>query len=122
MGAYSLIARRIGSAQAERMIFSGRIYSAEELYGLGLVDVLADDGKGEDAVYEYVEQFGRRHSAHCAVYSVRKRVNPMTYDELLDITKIWVDAALALDEGDLKRMERLAAAQDRRIAALVRSV
>ena len=122
MGAYSLIARRIGSAQAERMILSGRIYSAEELYGLGLVDVLADDGKGEDAVYEYVEQYGRRHSAHCAVYNVRKRVNPMAYEELLDITHIWVEAALALEDGDLRRMERLAAAQDRRIAALVRSV
>ena len=122
MGAYSLIARRIGSAQAERMILSGRIYGAEELYELGLVDVLADDGKGEDAVYEYVDQYGRRHSAHCAVYKVRKRVNQLTYEELLDITTIWVDAALALDEGDLKRMERLAMAQDRRIATLSRSV
>ncbi|HYB11567.1 MAG TPA: crotonase/enoyl-CoA hydratase family protein [Alphaproteobacteria bacterium] len=121
MGAYSLIARRIGSAQAERMILSGRIYSAEELFELGLVDVLADDGKGEDAVYEYVEQYGRRHSAHCAVYNVRKRVNPIQHEELIDIAKIWVDAALALDESDLRRMERLAAAQDRRITALGRN-
>jgi DSF synthase len=117
MGAYSLIARRIGSAQAERMILSGRIYGAEELYELGLVDVLADDGQGEEAVYEYVEQFGRRHSAHCAVYNVRRRVNPITYEEMHDVTRIWVEAALALEESDLRRMERLAAAQDRRIGS-----
>ncbi len=121
MGAYSLIARRIGAAHAERMILSTRIYSAEELYEIGLVDVLADDGKGEEAVYEYVEQFGRRHSAHCAVYNMRRRVNAVTHEELLDIARIWVDAALALDEPALRRMERLAAAQDRRISAMSRS-
>ncbi|MFI4987355.1 MAG: crotonase/enoyl-CoA hydratase family protein, partial [Alphaproteobacteria bacterium] len=80
MGAYSLIARRIGAAQAERMILSGRIYGADELYELGLVDVLADDGKGDEAVYEYVDQFGRRHAAHRAVYNVRRRVNPVSYE------------------------------------------
>lgn len=121
MGAYSLIARRIGAAHAERMILSTRIYSAEELYELGLVDVLADDGKGEEAVYEYIEQYGRRHGAHCAVYNMRRRVNPITYEELLDIAHIWVESALALDETDLRRMERLAAAQDRRIGALSRT-
>ena len=121
MGAYSLIARRIGAAQAERMILSTRIYSAEELCDLGLVDVLADDGKGEEAVYEYVEQFGRRHSAHCAVYNVRRRVNALTHEELLDVARIWVDAALELDEPALRRMERLAAAQDRRVSALSRT-
>jgi DSF synthase len=120
MGAYSLIAQRIGAAHAERMILSTHIYSAEELYELGLVDVLADDGKGEEAVYEYVEQFGRRHSAHCAVYNVRRRVSAVTYEELLDIARMWVEAALALDEPDLRRMERLAAAQNRRIGALSR--
>ncbi len=121
MGAYSLIARRVGAAQAERMILSARIYSAEDLCELGLVDVLADDGKGDEAVYEYVEQFGRRHSAHCAVYNVRRRVNQVSHGELLDVARIWVDAALALDEQDLRRMERLAAAQDRRISALTRT-
>jgi DSF synthase len=122
MGAYSLIARRVGGAQAERMIFSGRIYGAEELYELGLVDVLADDGKGDEAVIEYIDQFGRRHSSHRAVYNVRRRVNPMTYEELVDVTRSWVESALALDESDLRRMERLARAQDRRIASLARSV
>ena len=121
MGAYSLISRRIGAAHAERMILSGRIYGAEELYELGLVDVLADDGKGDEAVYEYIDQFGRRHSAHRAIYNIRRHVNPVTYDELLGVTRAWVETALALDESDLRRMERLARAQDRRIAALGRN-
>jgi len=34
------------------MIFSGRIYSATELHEMGVVDILADDGLGETALYD----------------------------------------------------------------------
>ncbi|MGZ8876426.1 MAG: crotonase/enoyl-CoA hydratase family protein, partial [Halobacteriota archaeon] len=35
MGAYSFLARRLDAARAERMILSGRLYSAEEMYEIG---------------------------------------------------------------------------------------
>ena len=114
MGAYSLLARRLDAVRAEKMIMSGRIYSADELHEMGLVDVLAEDGKGEEAVREYISRQGRRHSAQRAIYRVRDRVLPLSFAELSDITKIWVDTALRLTEQDLRKMERLAAAQNRR--------
>ena len=33
---------------------SGKVYTAEELHRLGVVDVLAEDGQGENAVRDYV--------------------------------------------------------------------
>ena len=36
----------------------------------------------------------------------------MTHDELMEITEIWVKAALNLDERNLKVMERLVRAQN----------
>ena len=116
MGAYSLLARRLDAVRAEKMILSGRIYSAEELHDMGLVDVLAENGKGEEAVRDYISRQGRRHSAQHAIYRVRDRVLPLAYSELVDVTKIWVDTALRLTEQDLRKMERLAAAQGRRCA------
>ena len=41
---------------AEKMVFSGKIYTAAELHEMGVVDVLAEDGMGEQAVYDFVEQ------------------------------------------------------------------
>ena len=114
MGAYSLISRRIGPAQAERMIFSGKVYSAEELYELGLVDMIVEDGTGQTAVMDYVSRNVRRHNANIAVYRARQRINPLSYEELYEITVDWVDAALTLTDSDLRRMERLAGAQDKR--------
>jgi DSF synthase len=114
MGAYSLLARRIDPAQAERMILSGRIFDAEELYEMGVIDALVEDGDGELAVHEHVAKNGRLLNAHRAIYKVRQRVNPITRGELMDIATIWVDAAMNLEEQDLRRMERLVNAQDRR--------
>ena len=113
MGAYSFVARKIGHVQAEKIILSGKLYSAEELYEMGLVDVLVEDGEGENAVYEYIRKQDRRANGYIALQKVRHRFNPVTYQELMDITSIWVDAALQLGERDLKVMDRFVRSQQR---------
>jgi DSF synthase len=121
MGAYSLLSRRLDAARAERMILGGQIYGAEELQQMGLVDVIAEDGEGEQALRDYLARNVRRHAVHRSVYGVRRRINPLTFDELQDVTRIWVDAALRLEDADLRRMERLMTAQLRRLTATAAS-
>lgn len=122
MGAYSFLARRTSPALAERIILSGRMYSAEELYDLGVVDVLAEDGCGEDVVLEYIRKQGRRHGAHRAIYEARQRFNPLTLKELVDVAELWVDTAMELTPTDLRMMERLVSAQNRRRAKVEQDV
>ena len=116
MGAYSFLSRRIGSVQAEKMILSGRIYTAEELFDMGVVDVLAEDGEGEYAATRYIDDNRRKHNAHAALYQTRRRVNPISEQELHDVIDIWVEAALNLTPPDLRKMDRLASAQKKRLA------
>ncbi len=116
MGAYSLLSRRIGQIEAERMILSGKIYTAEEMFDMGLVDVLAEDGEGEKAVQDYIARNLKRHSTIQALHDVRRRVGGLDLQELLDVTERWVDEAMNMDESSLKRMERLRAAQAKRVA------
>ncbi|MFA7299741.1 MAG: crotonase/enoyl-CoA hydratase family protein [Sideroxydans sp.] len=113
MGAYSLIARKVGNRLAEKMMLSGKIYSAQELHEIGLVDVLAEDGEGEKAVHDFIKKQERRANGFRAIQKVRQRYNPVTYQELIDITTIWVEAALKLNEKDLKVMDRLVRSQER---------
>ncbi len=116
MGAHCFLSRRLGAARAEQMILSGRTYTAEELYGLGLVHALAEAGKGRRVVAEYIRANRRRHSAHCAIYEASRAVNPLDLAELEAVVELWADAALRLGEGDLKLMRRLVAAQERLLA------
>ncbi|MBQ0823229.1 crotonase/enoyl-CoA hydratase family protein [Microvirga sp. HBU67558] len=114
MGAYSFLSRKIGTAAAEKLIMSGTVYTAEELHRLGVVDILADDGQGENAVRDYIARNRRKHNAHKAMYRSKRRINPLTYEELSDIVDIWLDAAMDLGEQDLRKMTRLVEAQARR--------
>ncbi len=45
----------------------------------------------------------------------RRQVNPVTVEELRGVVDIWVDAAMSVTEPDLRKMERLAQAQIRRL-------
>ncbi len=113
MGAYSLLSRRLDPARAERLILSGRMYSAEELYEMGVVDVLAENDQGEEAVHSYMKKYMRASNGYDAIHRVRQIYNPISYDELMRIVTIWVDTALQLNERDLRVMERISRAQEK---------
>lgn len=118
MGAYSFLTRRMDRSRAEALILSGRVHTAEELHEMGIVDVLAEDGQGEQAAVDYIARNHRKHNAHHAVYRARRRANPITLEELIDVVDIWAEAAINLTEADLKKMDRLCAAQNRRLSGL----
>lgn len=119
MGALSFLSRKIGMPAAEKMVRSGKIYTGEELYLMGVVDVLAEDGQGKYALDNWIKKNHRSLNSFQAINKAKQRVNPLTFDELNDIVEIWVDAALRLDERNLKVMERLVRAQNSKIGAEV---
>jgi DSF synthase len=118
MGAFSFLTRKLGAARAQRMILSGRIYSAAELFDMCLIDVVAEDGRGEEAVRDYIVHNRRQHAVHQRIRDVNMRVNPLSLKELRDVTDIWAEHAIRLEEADLRKMERLANAQLRRLKAM----
>lgn len=111
--AYSLLARRISPTRAEHMILSGRMYSAEELYDMGVVDILAENGEGEEAVNNYIKKQNRANNTYHAMHKVRQVHDSMSYDELMRIAAIWIDTALQMSERDLRVMERFAQSQEK---------
>lgn len=117
MGAYSLLSRRVGTATAEKIILSGRLYTSEELYDMGVIDILAEKGQGEMEVYRYIKSANRYSNSYNAIRRVRDICNKISYDELMDIAKIWTDAAFRLTEKDLKMMSRLIKRQEQRLIA-----
>lgn len=112
MGAYSFLDRKVGQRAAESIIASGKIYTAEEMRELGVIDVVADDGEGVAAVNSLIKQRSRSRNGLAALAATRRRVHQVTYEELLDVVGLWVDAALRLTTRDLKLMQRLVSRQN----------
>lgn len=117
MGAYSFLSKRIAPQLAEKIILEGRIYRSEEMHAMGVVDILVPRGEGEAAVSELIRRQQRAPAAHVALNAVRGISQPVGYDELMGITEVWVDTALALNERSLKAMDRIVRAQSRRAFA-----
>jgi DSF synthase len=113
MGAYNLLTRRVDSALAERLILSGQMYSASELFDMGIVNVLAEDGEGEQVTEDYLKSQNQSHNTIRSIKKIRQIVHPITRQSLTDIVDIWVEAALDLSDKDLSKMGRLLYLQER---------
>jgi DSF synthase len=114
MGAYQLLTRRLTPVEAERFILSGRVYRAEELYEMNLVDVLADEGRGEEAVSNYIRRHQRRAHGSQGLRRAIQATSPIRYEDLRETIGIWLDTALNLDPTDLKHLDYLIRAQDQK--------
>ena len=113
MGAYSLVSRRLDAARAEKLILGGRMYKSEDFYEMGLIDILVEKGEGPERARAFIAENARRHALLGAMGKVRRRIAPLTLEELRDITDIWVELVMELAPINLRKMELLAMSQDR---------
>lgn len=111
MGALTFLGRKLGFAKAEQLVRTGKLLSAEELYEMGVVHILAEPGMGGAAVNKYIHRHSPRHAAELCMLAASKRANPIPFEELDDIVGLWVDACMTLGDHDLAVMQRLVSAQ-----------
>ncbi len=112
MGAYSFLDRRIGQRGAEELIGSGHIYSAQQMYDKGVVDLVVEDGRGEVEIAAMIDRRKRSQNGFAALAQARRRVHKIQFPELLDVVEVWVDSAMRLNIRDLKLMQRLVSRQN----------
>lgn len=116
MGAHIFLVRHMDLRAIEEMILSGRIYTAEEMYDMGIIDILVDKGDGVQATNELIDKRKRRKNIHNALNRARQVVNPVSRKDLMAIAEIWVDAAMQLGKRDIRIMQRLLRAQQNKVA------
>jgi DSF synthase len=113
MGAYNLLSQRVSHVMAEKIILSGRLYSADEFKDMGVVDIVVDDGKGIEAVNSFIHSNRNRLNSFKAIRKIREISNPIDYQELMDIGEIWVDTAFKISAKDIRTMKRLVRSQQK---------
>ena len=117
MGAYSFLDRRVGRRVTEELLSAGKIYSADDMLALGVIDCVVDSGQGEAEVAGLAKRNCRSRNGLAGIARARRRVNGISYQELLDVVHLWVDAALRLTMRDIKLMHRLVSRQNDRLAS-----
>ena len=116
MGAWNLTIRKAGFAIANDMILSGQIYTADQLYRRGLVDLVVEDGEAKQAL----ERGGAIASSSVARNAGRASGAAYRGADHLRIacrpsSSIGPSPRSTLNDRDLRLMERLARAQVRKV-------
>lgn len=112
MGAYSFLDRKIGKRATEELLGSGRLYSADDMLAMGVIDRVAETGCGEAEVANFIRSRGRSQSARAGLAAARRCVHKLDYEELLRVVDVWVETALNLSSRDLRLMQRLVSRQN----------
>lgn len=113
IAAYSYLARRANPGLAERIIMSGALYSADDLYRMGVVDMVCGDGRLQETLYGFMGRDESRHRFQRSTYDLRRRISPINPGEIDTAVASWVESALGLVERDLQIMARLTRSQAR---------
>lgn len=107
MGALSLLSRRLPKRDYEALCHTGRVFHAEELHAMGIVDILTDagDDSAEHAFDEFVRK--RRHaiSAHNTMLAIRKSADGLSKEDFHAGLTRWVDIVMSLDKRRLAMLE-----------------
>jgi DSF synthase len=107
MGGWTLATRRAGRQVAAELITSGLVYSAEELFERGLVDILAEPGEGEVEVRKYLQKHSNRAQGLAAAYAAELDAMPLVRAQFDQVLERWADAALQISDRDRRFMQRL---------------
>ncbi|MFT4563906.1 MAG: DSF synthase [Gammaproteobacteria bacterium] len=106
MGGYALLTARTNADCARRLIGSTNRYSAEMLYEMGVVDILAETGKGKETVNDWIGNSTQESTA-----GYRARFDNLNRAELSASVDDWVEQALTLSERQLRTMGYILSAQ-----------
>ena len=119
MGAYSLLFRKLQAKDANAFLRDGKIYNAQYVHDLGLIEKVAKDGKAIMALHSFLKKIGERFNFEYYHIQSKKKVFPLQKEELLKITDLWVEACMKTSIQDLRRMEILVHAQTRKAKVVV---
>jgi DSF synthase len=91
----------------------GELYPAEVLHDMGLIDILAEPGEGRQEVFSFIRKQKRAWNGHVNIQRVFSKNRLFDYESLVETANIWVDAAMSVSDRDIRKMQKLVAAQYR---------
>jgi DSF synthase len=110
-GGMGLLTQRIGARAAERMLGDARMYKAQTLKEMGVIDEVCPTGEGEVAVEKFIASHARQRPARLMLQRSRQRLAQLCRDEMHRVVDEWAETAMNLNSQNLRVMETLARMQ-----------
>ncbi|MCC7029891.1 MAG: enoyl-CoA hydratase/isomerase family protein [Chitinophagaceae bacterium] len=112
MGAYSFLTKKVGFNKANEIINSNKTYTAKDIFDLGIINKVCDDGMGIATMSTLIKNGDMEPYISNPFLNI---CNKVSKKELLDVVNVWIAKAFTLSEDNLSRMLKLANFQKRKI-------
>lgn len=87
-----------------------------------MIDCIFENDHGMQEIDLFIKKLEKSKITRKAILKIRNKINPVTFEEMLDIGEIWVESAMALSQKEVKVMQRLVRSQDRMAKSLLHTV
>jgi DSF synthase len=111
IGGYTFLSNSLGMNQADKIIREGKVYSAKEMFHLGLISSLAKEGDEYNELKKFIKNLDRSHQTISLLTKAKNIRNPIRYDELFMIAKEWSNMIYSLSDKEIRVLERLVNSQ-----------
>lgn len=111
--AVGVLSRRVGARHANKILASGKEYSAEEFEAMGGLDAVVPTGEGENWVRRYAVDSLPMHSARLSLFIAFYRYAGNLEEQLEPLAQMWTDSMMRLNPMQISRLQRLAQGQER---------
>lgn len=120
ISAVPILARHAGLIEAERILTSGRDYTAREFQACGVVDVIVPDGTSGAWIRDYAKRTLPTHGARSVLVAAFNRRAGDLAAELAESAEQWVNHFMRLKPVEIAKLQRIAQVQERMLARLMR--
>jgi DSF synthase len=112
MGAYSFLTKKVGFNKATEIINSNKTYSARDIFNLGIINEVCEDGFGIEKMSTLIKSGELEKYVSNPFMNICNRVSKQ---ELIDVVNVWIEKAFTLTDDNLNRMLKLASFQKRKV-------
>jgi DSF synthase len=112
MGAYSFLTKKVGFNKATEIINSNKTYSARDIFDLGIINEVCEDGFGIEKMSTLIKSGELEKYVSNPFMNICNRVSKQ---ELIDVVNVWIEKAFTLTDDNLNRMLKLASFQKRKV-------
>jgi DSF synthase len=112
MGAYSFLTKKVGFNKANEIINSNKTFTSREIYDLGIINEVCDDGFGIDKMSSLIKSGELEKYKSNPFMNICNRVSKQ---ELIDVVDVWLEKAFQLSDDNINRMIKLSNFQRRKV-------
>jgi len=111
MGAFEFLHKRVGLEKTKEIVYSGKVFTAQEMFDLGVIDYLVPVGKGSDKISEIIKSERENQFKFNNLRKIENSLHHISHDQMIKSVNLWAETVINIPVKKKKFIQRLISRQ-----------